>query len=85
MKKPPEVNCRTCAHASPERDGVGKWSCAKGKTFGTVCDGHLFNPYAMPLEVHDASPDWVEYVTDKGEIIRNEKNSAEIAANWIPF
>jgi len=35
--------------------------------------------------VHDASPDWVEYVTDDGEIIRNEKNSAEIASQWVPF
>lgn len=85
MKKPPEVNCRTCAHASPERGGDGKWSCAKGHKFGNVCQSHLFNPYAMPWEVHDATPDWVEYVTDDGEIIRNEGNSQDIANEWVPF
>ena len=83
--RPPEVNCRTCAHATPEKGGDGAWSCAKGKAFGEVCKEHLFNPYAMALEVHDATADWVEYVTDDGEIIRNEGNSHEIAADWVPW
>lgn len=83
--KPPEVNCRTCAHATPERGGDGAWSCAKGREFGAVCPQHLFNPYAMPWEVRDAGPDFVEYQTADGEVIRNEGNSAEIAADWVPF
>jgi hypothetical protein len=83
--KPPLVNCRTCAHATPERGGDGAWSCAKGLPMQTPCKAHLFNPYAMPWEVRDASPDWVEYVTDDGEVIRNEENSEEIAKNWMPF
>lgn len=24
----PQVNCRTCAHSTPEMDGDGRWSCA---------------------------------------------------------
>lgn len=83
--KPPEINCRTCAHATPERGGDGKWSCGKGFVFGKVCPSHLFNPYAMPWEVRDASPDFVEYITETGEVVRNENNSEEIAAKWIPF
>lgn len=83
--KPPEVNCRTCAHSSPERTGNAAWTCAKGLPMGQHCKLHLFNPYAMPWEVHDATPDWVEYVTDQGEVIRNEGNSEEIAAAWVPF
>lgn len=83
--RPPEVNCRTCAHATPERDGDGKWSCAKGHDFGKVCDDHLFNPHAMPWEVNDAGPDFVEYVDDDGEVIRNEGNSQEITEGWVPF
>lgn len=83
--RPPEVNCRTCAHATPEKGGDGAWSCAKGKVFGEVCKEHLFNPYAMALEVHDATADWVEYVTSDGEIIRNEGNSQQIAADWVPW
>jgi hypothetical protein len=85
MGKPPEVNCRTCAHATPERDGDGRWSCAKGKAFGAVCNEHLFNPHAMPWEVHDATPGWVEYVTEDGEVIRNEGNSQDIYNGWVPF
>ena len=83
--KPPEVNCRTCAHATPEKGGDGLWSCAKGREIGKPCGLHLFNPYAMPWEVHDATSNWVEYVTDDGEVIRNEGNSADIAADWVPF
>lgn len=83
--KPPEVNCRTCAHATPERGWDGKWSCAKGLEFGKPCVAHLFNPFAMPWEVIDAGTDWIEYQTGDGEVIRNCENSQEIAASWIPF
>jgi hypothetical protein len=84
--KPPLVNCRTCAHATPERGGDGKWSCSAGKAFGTVCNSHLFNPYAMPWEIADAGDDWIEYDTRDGEVIRNhEGNSADIASAWVPF
>ncbi len=83
--KPPLVNCRTCAHATPERGGDGKWSCAQGRDM-KPCELHLFNPYAMPWDVSDAGADWVEYTTPDGEVVRNcEGNSAEIAAAWVPF
>jgi hypothetical protein len=39
----------------------------------------------MQWEVRDASPDWVEYVTEDGEVVRNEENSEEIAMGWVPF
>lgn len=81
--KPPLVNCRTCAHSTPEPDGA--WSCSAGKAFGTVCDDHLFNPYAMAWTVRDAGPDWVEYETGDGEVISNQGNSQEIAAGWVPY
>ena len=32
----PQVNCRTCAHSTPELDGDGKWSCAEHKRDLTV-------------------------------------------------
>ncbi len=83
--KVPEVNCRTCAHATPEKGGDGKWSCAKGRDFGVPCEEHIFNPYTMPWEVHDATPDWVEYVNDDGEVIRNEGNSQELFEGWVPW
>lgn len=27
----PAVNCRTCAHSTPETDGEARWSCAQGR------------------------------------------------------
>jgi hypothetical protein len=74
--KLPEVNCRTCAHATPER--AGGWSCARQKEFGKVCEDHLFNPTMMPWQVYDAGETWVEYQSDDGEIVRNERNSGEL-------
>lgn len=41
----PEVNCRTCAHSTPEMDGEGHWSCANK----TSDDGMGLPP--IPLEV----------------------------------
>ena len=73
--KIPEVNCRTCANSTPERDG--EWSCTKhGKALG-VCTDHLFIPPMMPKgwEVLDASPDRVVYHDEEGEVIANEGNS----------
>lgn len=85
QEKIPEVNCRTCAHATPEKGGDGKWSCAKNQDFGKVCKLHLFHPYAMPWEIHDAGPDWIEYQTGDGEIIRNSENSQKMFDEWVPF
>lgn len=82
--RPPEVNCRTCAHATPEQDGT--WTCALDRSFGTACEQHLFNPYAMPWELSDAGPDWIEYTTQDGEVIRNHYgNSQSIRDAWVPF
>jgi hypothetical protein len=79
--KIPEVSCRTCAHATPERGGDGAWSCAKGHEMWGPCTAHLFIPHIMPpdLEVSDTGEDWVEYLDkDTGEVVRNEENSFEL-------
>lgn len=68
----PEVNCRTCAHSTPERDGV--WSCQINGTCDAVCDRHLFRPDMMPWEVEDASTEHVQY--KDGPI--NQRNSQEL-------
>jgi len=59
-KKMPDVNCRTCLHATPEDDGT--WSCVKDMTFDE-CGGHshLFIPALVPLEQTNAGDDYVEY------------------------
>lgn len=83
-KRPPEINCRTCAHATPEQNGG--WSCARGLTMWRPCAAHLFNPYALDWEIHDAGDNWIEYIAPSGEIVRNyEGNSQEIVDGWTPF
>jgi hypothetical protein len=49
----PEVNCRTCAHSTPELDGDARWSCALHKRDMTAaqqfvgCDGHRYIPILL--------------------------------------
>lgn len=50
----PEVNCRTCAHATPELDGdAGRWSCAQHRldisdqVQRQACDGHRYIPILL--------------------------------------
>jgi hypothetical protein len=72
----PEVNCRTCAHVSPEQDGT--WSCAAGGDL-TPCPAHIFNPHMLTgWTITDAGDDWIEYTTPDGEIIRNAGNSVDM-------
>lgn len=86
MGKLPEVNCRTCARATAENDGDGRWTCAAGRNFGVTCEKHIFNPYMMPWPVEDAGEDWISYVNDDGEVIRNgDGNSVELASEWVPL
>ena len=61
----PNVNCRTCLHATPVEGG---WTCERHQKPLTEadqragCPSHLFVPALVPAEQVDAGPDWVEYV-----------------------
>lgn len=83
----PAVSCRTCLHATPEKDGDGRWSCAKWRDEAdqpstipiehqrTGCDSHLYIPALLARwgEVVDASEQdgWVEYRAPDGFVFRN--------------
>lgn len=79
--KLPAVNCRTCAHATSELDGDGRWSCYRFKAdidvdaqrMGAQCPSHLFIPSMVPLKQVDASESagWIEYELSGGGVIRN--------------
>jgi hypothetical protein len=75
-----EVSCRTCLHATPERDGDGRWSCARRGRDLTLaeqqdgCADHLYIPALVTWgEVEDANQDenWVSYRTRDGFVFRN--------------
>lgn len=82
--KLPLASCRTCLHATPERDGSdGNWSCALAKDVGPIplqvqregCPSHLYVPALLARwgEAVDASETegWVEYKAADGFVFRN--------------
>ena len=81
----PAVNCRTCAHSTPEMDGDGRWSCALHRHDITKaeqlkgCAGHRYIPKLIPFaEVVDADPaaNWIEYRMTDGRAFRNGEPAA---------
>lgn len=90
----PAVSCRTCAHATPELDGDGRWSCARygcdlstdTQRQGAQCPGHVFVPALLFWRAADASEDqgWIDYDLGDGRTLRNGPSgyaSRELAAN----
>ena len=90
----PDVNCRTCAHATPELDGDQRWSCARFKTDipldaqrqGAQCPAHVFIPTLLPWTAVDANEQdgWIEYEKPDGARVKNGPggySSQEIKAN----
>ena len=74
----PELSCRQCCHATPERDG--SWSCAAGSTYGTPCNKHLILPYlvsfAKPTDsLRDECGHVIEFTSDDGTIWHHGNNA----------
>lgn len=79
--KLPKPSCRTCLHATPERDGDGRWSCAKWGSDIPLdaqaegCEQHRYIPALLAKwgEAVDASESegWVEYHAADGFTFRN--------------
>lgn len=77
----PPPNCRNCAHSTPERDGDGRWTCARWRADVPLdaqekgCDQHRYIPALLARwgEAVDASDveNWIEYRTPTGETFRN--------------
>ena len=73
----PELNCRTCAFSTAEREGG--WNCARHKKAldeidqYSGCGDHIYIPALVKMDVHDTGEDWIEYVTEEGEVVRNHK------------
>lgn len=55
----PDVNCRTCCHATPERDG--SWSCAKNEM--GPCEKHIYIPALVGQDIVEANAEegWIKY------------------------
>lgn len=66
--KVPQLSCRTCVHATPERDGDARWSCAKWAQDIPLdaqragCDHHLPLPFLLTYATTmDAGEGWIEF------------------------
>lgn len=79
-EKLPQVNCRTCLHATPEPQGDCRWSCAQWRSDVPLdaqkqgCEEHRYIPALIPFaQVVDASggQNWVEYALPDGRRFRN--------------
>ena len=79
-EKMPAVNARTCAHATPELDGNGRWSCARCQRDLTPaeqarpCPHHRYIPALVTFaEAVDANEgeNWIEYRLPDGRLFRN--------------
>lgn len=65
----PAVSCRSCVHSTPEREGDGRWSCAKWNEPSipiepqrTGCSQHLPLPFLLTYaEPMDAGDGWIEF------------------------
>lgn len=85
----PEVTCRSCAHATPERDGAARWSCALADAGTSIplefqrtgCDAHRYIPvllsrFAEPVN-GSAEGNWIEYrIKATGEHFCNGEGGA---------
>lgn len=79
----PQVNCRTCVHATPETDQDGAvWSCARHRITLTraaqekACREHIFIPqllrnHAEAIDADAETLTWVEYQKPNGETFKN--------------
>lgn len=77
----PEVNCRTCAHATPAENGL--WRCENSKSGVDLmdsamqangCERHIFHPMLMhkaQMVGSDGRADYVEYILLDGRQIKN--------------
>jgi hypothetical protein len=69
MNRVPPISCRTCCHSTAEKDGDGRWSCAKAGPDSSIpvnaqrtgCPQHLPLPFLLTYaEPIDAGEGWIE-------------------------
>lgn len=78
-----EVNCRTCAHSTPENNGT--WSCARweatdipGDFQRQGCDSHVLHPDLVPWPIRDSANPHEAIYEINGKLVRNGEGDANV-------
>ena len=85
-EKLPNVNCRTCCHSEPSKNGnKGKWECLKFNKFLTLeeqlegCESHLFIPDFLKAKYE------VLFADEREKLIAyGNRKTGKIIANGLP-
>lgn len=75
VRNVPSPSCRTCCHATPEREGDARWSCSRhasdipAEHAREGCGEHVYMP-ALIGKVTDANADdnWIDVETEHGTL-----------------
>ena len=87
----PAVNCRTCAHSTPEMDGDARWSCAHHQFYMTIdnqrtgCDQHRYIPILLESfgkQVDVVNGD-VVYESPAGRFVNGDPSIGALASQEI--
>lgn len=79
----PEVNCRTCAHSTPNIT-TGDWDCARGVEPMMPCVEHRYIPillekFAEPIDANEEQ-NWVKY---RNKLTGNEFYNGDLSSEEI--
>lgn len=83
-----EVNCRTCCHSTPMRNGT--WHCARWDDAipvdaqRTGCPSHVLHPDLVPWQMKGGHKEWSAiYIINGREVVNGEDGyaSSELVAN----
>lgn len=79
LKAKPEINCRTCCHATPGPEG--SWTCARGNPQAGErqqgCPEHLYNPHLLKIVQvvsGDTQENWLELLRVDGTVVKTGPN-----------
>jgi hypothetical protein len=88
----PAVNCRTCAHSTPELDGDSRWTCQNfnGNDIGLDaqregCPSHRYIPILLErfATMKDAVNGDVVYATEHGDFVNGDISTGALSSEEI--
>ena len=84
-----EVNCRTCAHATPKEDST--WRCERWDSDGIPvehqhegCESHVLHYDLVPWDVKEGPTEWTfTYIIDGKDVVNGEGDATVFASSEL--